>query len=765
MTSKPTRNIQWRRVLKRTGLGVLAAALVYVAWLDHLVTSRFTDHSWQAPTQVYARGLGLQAGLPLSTKGLEHELARLGYRTNDNGQPGTYRKKGSRFEIVLRKARLPDRDRDVMRIRVVTESGRIASVQNGNGDPMRVVPLEPLLIGSLLPVRGEDRIIVPPEDIPPLLPATLKVVEDRNFETHAGIDLKAILRAAWVNLRAGHVEQGGSTLTQQLVKSYFLGEPRTFLRKAREAIMAMLLELRFSKAELMGGYVNEIYLGQDGDRAIHGFGLASRFYFGKPLQELELDEVALLVGIVRGPSYYNPRSQAERARARRDFVLAQLAALKVVTDKDAAAAAKRPLGVIARIPRANYSAYLDLVRRQLERDYDSSGLKQSGLHVFTSLVPFAQEAAERASAAQMARLDARNKSKNQKLETALVVTLPHTGEVIALVGGRNGEAGGFNRALDARRPIGSLVKPVVYLTALETGRYHAATMLNDGPVEVRLSEGKDWRPQNFDREELGPVTLVRALAESRNLPTVQLGLEVGLAPVAHKFRQLGLEHEPKQVPSMLLGAIDLTPLEVAQVYNAFASGGVYHRLSAVQLVVTGDGRRVNGKSPTVHSASNPGAVYQLDRMLVDVMTRGTGRSGAALLPAGLVTAGKTGTSSDLRDSWFAGFSGSHLVVAWVGYDDNAPTGFTGSQGALPLWAGVMSAMGQVSWSAPVPPMLEETWIDYNTGLVPNPECQGDLIAVVVPRGTPIAQALDCHPPEFDTLIERFRGWWRRVTDG
>jgi penicillin-binding protein 1B len=754
-----------KRILLRTALAAVAALLLYVAWLDHLVTSRFTGNRWQAPTQVYARALGLQAGLPLSTRGLAAELARLGYRESAGARPGTYQREGGRFDIVLRKARLPDRERDVMRLRVVVRDGRIASLQDGGGNPLRIVPLEPLLIGSLLPVRGEDRLIVPLEEVPPLLPATLKAVEDRSFDTHAGVDLKAIARAAWVNLRAGRVEQGGSTLTQQLVKSFFVGERRSFGRKAREALMAMLLEIRFTKPELMSGYLNEVYLGQDGDRAIHGFGLASRFYFGKPLQELELHEIALLVGIVRGPSWYNPRTQPERATGRRDLVLATLAEQDVVPDAEAAAGAKRPLGIVDRVPRGNYAAYLDLVRRQLERDYDADELKLPGLRVFTSLVPAAQEAAERAAREQMPRLDREVKAKGRKLEAAVVVTLPHTGEVIAVVGGRDDDARGFNHALEARRPIGSLVKPVVYLAALETGRYHAASILNDGPVEVRVSGGKDWRPQNFDRQQLGPVPLVRALAESRNLPTVQLGLEVGLSPVARKFRQLGLDRAPAQVPSLLLGAVEMTPLEVAQVYNAFANGGVHRPLGAVQEVVASDGERLYRKPAKPRAAAEKGAVYQLDRMLVDVMTRGTGRAGQAQLPPGLVTAGKSGTSSDLRDSWFAGFSGSHLVVAWVGYDDNAPTGLTGSQGALPLWSSVMRGMGQVPWRAPMPVTLEEVTIDWGTGLLPNPACGNDVIAVVVPRGTPVDQAVECYPGEYDSILERLRGWWDRITDG
>ena len=760
----PGHQSRLRRIVVRALLVVLAVVFVYIGWLDYLVTKQFTDRGWTVPTRVYARPLELRAGLPLSARDLEQELERLGYRISRKSRPGTYRRDGSRFDIMLRKTQYAGQIRAPLPLRVVADARAITSLQDPRGRDLPVAPLEPLLIGSLHPVHGEDRIIVPPDEVPALLPVALKAIEDRHFDTHGGIDLKAILRAGWVNLRAGRVEQGGSTLTQQLVKSYFLDQTRSLRRKSREAVMAMLLEAHYDKTQIMSAYINEIYLGQDGDRAIHGFGLASRFYFGKPIDELELAEVALLVGMVRGPSYYNPRSQPDRATARRNFVLATLAKLEVVSAGAAAAAAKEPLGVVARSERNHYPAYLEYVRRELNRDYDAGDLDLPGAKVFTSLDPRAQAASERAVETELAKLVARRKAKTSPLETALIVTLPASGEVIAMVGGRRSLPTGFNRALDAKRSVGSLVKPVVYLAALETGQYHAASVLNDRPIEVRLHDGQNWRPQNFDRQMLGPLPLVRALADSRNLATVQLGLEVGLAPVARKFLALGLDHEPRQVPSLLLGAVDLAPIEVAQIYNAFANGGVHVPLRAVRAVVTSDGQRLRAPSRDARAAAQPAAVYQLNRMLVDVMIRGTGRAGTARLQPGLVTAGKTGTSSDLRDSWFAGFSGSHLIVAWVGHDDNAPTGFTGSQAALPIWANAMSVISQASWQKPMPATLEEARIDYTTGLVPDLDCAQDVIAVAVPRGTLLEHAGACDPAYFETLAERLRNWWQRVTD-
>ncbi|HEU0225563.1 MAG TPA: penicillin-binding protein 1B [Steroidobacteraceae bacterium] len=752
-----------RRVFYGALLVAVTAGSLYVAWLDRVIAVQFEGRRWNVPTQVYARPFELRPGLPLTASVFEQELKRHGYRPGRDARPGSYRRQGTRFDVVLRRARFADRLREAQSLRVVADGASIRSLRDAAGNDLPAATLEPLLVGSLFPVHGEDRIVVPPDGVPPLLPASLKVVEDRNFDSHPGIDVKAIARAAWVNLRAGRVQQGGSTLTQQLVKSYFLDDRRSLGRKLREAVMALLLERRAGKAELMNAYVNEIYLGQDGERAIHGFGLASRFYFGKPLDELDLAETALLVGMVRGPSYYNPRSNAERALARRNFVLARLAEFGVVPEQDAKAASKRPLGVVPRPTEGYYPAFLDFIRRELRRESGGAEPDREGMQVFTTLDPRIQSIAERALGEQLERLDRRRPAQDRRLEGAVVVTQPATGEVLAIVGGRRSRIAGFNRALDARRPIGSLVKPVVYLAALESGRFHAASILHDEPIEVRMSGGRQWRPQNFDREMEGPVPALRALAESRNLATVQLGLEVGLDPVARKFRAIGLDREPARLPALLLGAVELTPMEVAQVYGTFAAGGIARTPHAVRAIIMPDGRTLRRAVPATRLAADPVAVYQLNRMLTHVMTHGTGSAGTAALPRGLVTAGKTGTSSDLRDSWFAGFSGSHLAVVWVGHDDNSTTGLTGSQGALPVWSAVMAAAGATSWRAPMPGALEEVWIDYASGLVSEPACGEQAVAVALPRDAHVDTQYGCGSG-FELFARRLRDWWRRFGD-
>ena len=749
-------------------VGVLAIALlIWIVYLDRIITAQFEGRRWTLPAQVFAEPLELYAGLSFGAEALEQELKRLGYRRVDTAEePGSYSRRGSRVDLVNRRFQFWDALQEPQLLSISTRGNAIESMRNGRNEEVPIFRLDPLLIGSIFPIHGEDRVVVTPDQVSPLLPAALKVVEDRKFESHNGVDFGAIARAAWVNLRAGQIEQGGSTLTQQLVKSYFLDNRRTLGRKIEEAMMAWLLEVHFEKQDLMNSYINEIYLGQDGNRAVHGFGLASQFYFGKPLAELQLHEVALLVAIVRGPSYYDPRRHEQRARARRDLVLKLMAQYKVVDEKAAQEAAKKPLGIVNTSTQAGgyYPAFLDLVRRTLRRDYREEDLTEAGLKIFSTLSPLIQSQSEKALALELERLDKLRKQKgDRRLEGVVVVTAPQNGEVVAMVGGRQASFDGFNRALDAKRSIGSLVKPVIYLAAIESGRYHAASIVEDGPVEVKLANGKVWAPQNISEEFYGQVPLVRALAQSMNLATVRLGLEVGLPKVTNEFVALGLEREPPQLPSVLLGSLDVSPLEVAQLYNAFANGGFSTPLRAVRAVVDAEGTQIKSFALEVTPVADPAAVYQVNRMLVQVMEHGSGQAARAQIPPEIVVAGKTGTSSDYRDSWFAGFSGNTLAVVWIGYDDNSPTGLTGSSGSLPVWSRLMRSIGTTSWSAPLPEGLEEASIEFSTGLAAESRCGGeDLVMIAVPTGTQLPTRPGCESSVLGELGQRAREWWQSV---
>lgn len=760
-TSRRTSRL--RRVLILGALLAVIADAIYIVYLDRVVTPQFEGRRWTLPAQVFAQPLELYAGLSLSADALEAELTRLQYvRTSELTRPGVYHRRGAHFDIAARRAQFVDEVRDAQTISVSAGAGGVTRIVDMKGGELPIFRLDPVLIGSIFPIHGEDRIIVTPEEVPPLLPTALMVVEDRRFETHHGVDLEAILRAAWVNVRARAIQQGGSTLTQQLVRSYFLDERQTLWRKIKEALMAVILEARFEKTDLMNAYINEIYLGQDGERAIHGFGLASQFYFGKPLSELDLSEIALLVAIVRGPSYYDPRKHPERALARRDLVLKLLGEFGALGEEAARQALKQPLKVTSSVTAGYYPAYLDFVRRTLRRDYREEDLTEAGLKIFTTLDPRVQATAEQALLDELKRLDQRYKKKEELLEGAVVVTAPQSGDVVAIVGGRKTGLDGFNRALDAKRSIGSLAKPVVYLAALETGRYNAASLIDDAPIEVKLAGGKVWRPENFTHEVNGLVPLTRALADSLNLATVHLGLDVGVPNIAKTFARLGLDKTPAPNPALILGALDLSPLEVAQLYNSLANGGFRSPLRAVRAVVAADGTALKAFPLEITQVADSAAVYQLNRMLTKVTQRGTGRAVYNRVPPDIVVAGKTGTSSDFRDSWFAGFTGSHLAVVWIGFDDNQPTGLTGSVGALTVWSNLMRRLDPVSWDATLPESLTEVWIEFPTGLVAKPSCAEDVVSIAVPKDSQLPVKPGCGESPLSDFVERTRQWWEGI---
>ena len=754
-----------RRVRVIAGGGALAAVLAFVGWvayLDHLVTREFQGRLWSIPARVFAEPLELYAGAPVSANDLEQELVRLHYRAGDPAAgPGTYRRHGADFELHARRVRFVDELREPVRIGIRAGGESIQGLKAADGSELPLFRLDPLLVGSVFPVHGEDRIVLTPAEVPPLLRGSIKAVEDRRFDEHHGVDARSILRAMWANLRAGHVTQGGSTLTQQLVKNYFLSDEQTFGRKLTEALMALRLEARFSKEDILVAYLNEVYLGQDGERAVHGFGLGAEFFFAKPLAELDVGELALLVGIVKGPSFYDPRLHPDRARARRNLVLAEMLETHLIDAPTAARAAEKPLGL--RAPGGGYvPAYLDLVRRHLKRDYADADLAAAGLTIYTTLDPRAQAAAEHALMAQLKRLDAQSRAKGSRLQGAVVIAEPNSGDVIAVVGGREVGAGGFNRALDAHRPIGSLVKPAIYLAALESGRYNAASILEDAPIALKLGDGSIWSPQNFTREVYGPVPMARALAESLNLATVHLGLELGVPKLIETLGQLGLDIHPQPNPSLLLGALDLTPLEVVQMYTSLANGGFRARLRAVRAVLDEHGTPLKRFAVQVEAAAPPAAVYQLDRMLTLVTTHGTGRGASAHLPAGIVVAAKTGTSSDTRDSWFAGFTGSYLAVVWVGYDDNKVTGLTGASGALPVWADAIGALKPASFEPTAAELVEDRWIEFSTGLATTPACSADAVAIAVPRGTVLPAKAGCGASPAGTLTDKIGTWLKNT---
>lgn len=719
----------WWKWLSALTLLALLVCGGYLLYLSHTVRVQFEGKRWAVPARIYAQPLELYEGQAISLAQLRAAMADLGYRkVGKPHQAAQWSEGGGRLRIHTRAFVFWDGEEPARQIDLRVRGGVIASLREENTRrPLDLVRLEPPLVGSIYPAHHEDRVLVRRDQLPEALVQGLLAVEDRHFYQHHGVDPKAIARALWANLRAGRTVQGGSTLTQQLAKNFFLTPKRSLWRKLNEAAIALILEARYSKDEILEAYANETFLGQDGPRAIHGFGLAALFYFNRPLSELSLAENALLVGLVKGASYYDPRRHPQRAKQRRDLVIEQMLKQGVITPEQARHAKAAPLGVTKRgkTNNANFPAFIDLVRRQLKRDYREEDLTSEGLRVFTTLDPWAQRKAEKILADQLARLEKSRKLKSGTLNGALVMSRPQSGEVTAVVGGRDAAFAGFNRALDAVRPIGSLVKPAVYLTALsQPSRYTLVTPLQDVAISLTGEDGQVWQPENYDKIEHGEVPLHTALAQSYNLATVRLGLDLGLDAVIDNLQRLGVTKTMKPYPSLLLGALSLSPLEVTEVYQTFAGGGFHTPLRAITAVLDAGNRPLQRYALEIERAADPAAVFLLNRNLVEVVREGTGRGLARYLLAGVEVAGKTGTTNDLRDSWFAGFGDDRLAVVWIGRDDNQPAGLTGSAGALPVWGRLMRELGVAGLSLTRPESVEYFLIDPDTGLLADEGCPG-----------------------------------------
>jgi penicillin-binding protein 1B len=527
----------------------------------------------------------------------------------------------------------------------------------------------------------------------------------------------------WSNVRAGGMVQGGSTITQQLVKNFYLTNERSLSRKVKEALMALILEYRYTKNEILEAYLNEIYLGQNGANAVHGFGLASEFYFGSTLKDLPLEQVASLVALVRGPSEYDPRRYPERALQRRNLIINQMVMENYISSDQANEAISKPLNIIPRMPRSSnrYPGFLDLVKRQLRQDYREEDLTSQGLRIFTTLDTQVQDILEQTIASKLDNLEKQTRAK--QLETAVIVTRRDSGEVTALSSGRENLAGGFNRALDAVRPIGSLIKPAIYLTALESpDKYTITTRVSDSTIVVKGQNGTDWIPKNYDHKEHGDVALHKALAKSYNLATVRVGMDVGIPRIAQTLKDMGVTKPLDLFPSLLLGAASLSPMEVTQMYQTLAEDGFSTPIKSIRAVVDTDGKLLQSYPFTVKQAVDPAATYIVNTILQEVMHEGTGRAAYSSFPQDYGLVGKTGTTNDAKDSWFAGYTGDYLSVVWVGRDDNKSIGLTGASGALPIWTALMKQISTQPVNLIPPDNVKLVLVEAGTGLLTRKDC-------------------------------------------
>ena len=691
-----SRLLGWALVALALGLGFL---IPYTLYLNHQVSVRFGALQWQVPTRVYARPLQLSPGVAMDARTLKTELDAASYRDDGAGKtPGTYAQEGGRFTISSRGYIDVDGRVAPRRVQVSLGDGRVRGLRDlGRNASVRGTRLDPARIATLYGQKQEERRLVQLQDVPELLVTGLQAVEDRDFSSHIGIDFSGIARALWVAARSGgESRQGASTLTQQLARSGLLGigKEQTATRKFNEILYALILDARYDKRTILEAYFNQVYWGQRGKQAIHGVSAASEFWFGRDLKDLNTEHVALLIALVKGPSYYDPRRHPERALERRNFVLQKLRETDLIDDAELKRASAAPLGVTGTpglLAANRFPAYVDLVRRQLARDYPESALQGAGLSVMTGMSPSAQAYAEGAVTRAIQALE--NK-RRPPLQAGLVLTDVHDGDVLAVVGSRNVSEPGFNRAVEAQRPVGSLLKPFVYLLALaQPEQYSLASWVEDSPVTVQLDRNRKWTPANSDNRSHGSVRLVDALAHSYNQATVRVGMKVDPERLAQLVKVLaGIKAEPN--PSLILGSTDQSPYAMAQLYQFLASGGEIQPLHAVRGVLDPKGRLLKryDKAPAPAQAGDSIAANLIGVALQQVVSNGTARQ---LLGDGLgrlQSAGKTGTSNDGRDSWYAGYTGDHLAVVWMGNDRNEMTGLYGATGAMRVWSGIFSRL-------------------------------------------------------------------------
>jgi penicillin-binding protein 1B len=686
---------------------ISSSGIVFGAWylkqLENTVTAKFEGQKWRFPSKIYSDSYLLYVGINLRLEDLSEKLRRLGYREAQAVPKarGEYRLQRSRglVDIYLHDFAYPTEQFKGFPVHLSLQGTVVTKIQNrATGEDMFSLELEPELVTGLYDRVWQERRVVSLSEVPPVIVKAILAVEDERFYNHHGIDPVSVMRAVWVNLRSGGVVQGGSTLTQQLMKNFFLSDERTLTRKAKEAIMALVAERKYSKDEILENYLNEIYLGQRGSQGIFGIWEASHFYFSKELTELTLGETALLAGLIRAPNRLSPYRNLDDATRRRNVVLAKLLDDNIITRKQYEAAMRESLPQRELIKVTNDAPYyVDYLRRELAENYSNAVLTAEGLRIFTSMDLQLQKMAERSLAEGLKKLEdtypaLRRKGEDDNLEGAIVVLRPQTGEIKAMAGGRNYQKSQFNRVFQAKRQPGSIFKPFVYLAALLSGgesgrRFTPATMVDDSPFTWNY-EGQEWEPGNYNDDYFGTVTFRRALEKSLNSATARIAREVGIKRVRDVAHRLGIQSALPVVPSLALGAAEVTPLEVAVAFSTLANNGVRTRPLSVKQVMDPNGRVLEKRDVRVEKILTPQLAFMMNHLLKGVLDRGTAdlaRRSGFTRPA----AGKTGTTNDFKDAWFVGYTPDLLAVVWVGFDNQAKLGLSGGQAALPIWTEFM----------------------------------------------------------------------------
>jgi penicillin-binding protein 1B len=724
-------------------LVITSSGLVFGAWylrqLEDTVVEKFEGRKWFFPSKIYSDSYLLYVGINVRPEELAEKLRRLGYFESQTApkRKGEYRVTRGAVEVFLHDFDFPTEQRKGVPIRISLQGSMVSRIENlATGKDLFDIELEPELVTGLYERIWQERKVVHLADVPPLLVKAVLAVEDERFYSHHGIDPIGILRAMWVNFRSMSFQQGGSTLTQQLMKNFFLSDERTLSRKIPEAVMALIAERKYSKETILENYLNEIYLGQRGSQGIFGVSEAAQFYFAKPLSDLTLGESALLAGLIRAPNRVSPYRSTEAATKRRNVVLAKLLDDRIITRKqyETAFRERLPDRVLVKVTN-DAPFYVDYLRRELDENYSHSVLTKDGLRIFSSLDLQLQRKAERALVEGLKKLEASHPALRRKgddsLEGAIVVIRPQTGEIKAMVGGRNYQKSQFNRVFQAKRQPGSIFKPFVYLAALMYGgqsgvKYTPDTVINDSQFTWSY-DGKEWHPNNYNNEYFGAVTFRRALERSLNSATGRVAQDVGIRRVREIAHRLGIQSALPAVPSLALGSAEVTPLEVAVAFSTIANGGVRTRPLAVKLVMDQNTKPLEKRDVRVEQVINPQLAHMMNYLLKGVLDRGTATA-ARRLGFTRPAAGKTGTTNDYKDAWFVGYTPDLLAVVWVGFDGQSKLNLSGSEAALPIWTEFMkSATANMPVTDFVPP---EQMVESEEGMAsrcgPSSAREGEL---------------------------------------
>ena len=706
----------------------LIISIAYVSILDSKVVNKLDGVLWTVPAKVYARPLELAEGGKINVDVLKKELEILSYELTKGipDTPGEFSQSQQSVNIFIRG--FGSQEPGLYRLKI--ENDKIDSIKRKDGISIDLIQLEPLSIGGMFPSHLQDRILLNFSQVPKDLEEMILVVEDRNFYSHKGISLKSIMRAFIKNTKALGIEEGGSTITQQLAKSLFFSPEQTIRRKIKEAIAALLIEMHYSKQEILLAYINDVFIAQSGRRAIHGFGLASQFFFGTDLKNLSLDQKALLVGMLKGPSLYSPINNPDRAKTRRDLVLSLIKNDSLITEEEYLDLKGKSLKVIPPSFKSlsKYPAFNDIVILDLRKNFDDSDLRTKGLKIITNLDPVVQDYLEESIKDTKLKLKRRYGSQLNGLEGAGIVIDSFSGEVVAAIGSTKPNNYGFNRAINAVRPIGSLVKPFIYLSALQHySKYNLSTLLDDSKLSVSLPGSKLWEPNNFDKKFHGNVPLHVALSESYNVATTRLGMDLGYSVVQETFTKLGIEKKIPKYPSIFVGSFEMTPLEAIQAYQTIASEGFYSPLNSIRTVESSGDVLSLSYPYKVEQRFRPEPIYLLKFVLKQTFISGTARGFSSRVIEKWKTGGKTGTSDDQRDSWFVGYAGNYLMVVWLGFDDNRKSPLTGRTGALQVWKNFMSRLDPIAYEVRKPSRIRYEWVDAKDGLLSGERCKGSIL--------------------------------------